>query len=121
MTKKKGVAKKRAQVVKGGGNVFADLALLDADEALTKAELARQIVEIIEAKALTQARAAAALGIDQPKVSALVRGRLEGFSTERLVRFLNVLGRDVDIVVRRARGAAGAVGAKVGRTRVLAR
>lgn len=82
------------------GNIFADLGLPDADELLAKADLAIQISRIIEERALTQAQAAELLGVDQPKVSALVRGRLEGFSMERLYRFLNALGQDVEIVVR---------------------
>jgi predicted XRE-type DNA-binding protein len=49
---------------------------------------------------MTQAKAAEILGIDQPKVSALVRGKLSGFSLERIIHFLNLLGRDVQIVVK---------------------
>jgi predicted XRE-type DNA-binding protein len=82
------------------GNVFADLGLDAPEEALAKAELTAKISEIIEAKGLTQAAAAKVLGIDQPKVSALLRGKLTGFSTERLIKFLNALGRDVEIVVK---------------------
>ena len=58
------------------GNVFADLGLADPEEALAKAELARQIGALLAERGLTQAQAAALLGVDQPKVSALVRGRL---------------------------------------------
>jgi predicted XRE-type DNA-binding protein len=82
------------------GNVFADLDVPDADEALAKAELAQRICTILSERKLTQARAAALLGVDQPKVSALIRGKLGGFSTDRLFRFLNALGQDVEIVVR---------------------
>lgn len=88
-------------VVESSGNVFADLGLPDPDERLVKAELARKIREIITKRHLTQAEAAELLGIDQPKVSALMRGKLSGFSTARLFRFLNALGRDVEIVVKR--------------------
>src|SRR3954464_14239124 len=90
-----------------GGNVFADLDVDAPEEALAKAELAAKIFEIITARGLTQLAAAKILGIDQPKVSALLRGKLTGFSTERLIRFLNALGRDVEIVVKdrpRSRG-----------------
>lgn len=80
--------------------MFADLGVPAADEALAKAELARRIAAILSERQLTQAAAAAALGIDQPKVSALVRGKLDGFSTDRLFRVLNALGQDVEIVVR---------------------
>jgi len=82
------------------GNVFADLGLLNPEEMLIKAELARQISEIIIQQHLTQIEAAELLGIDQPKVSALMRGKLTGFSIERLFRLLNALGRDVEIVVK---------------------
>ena len=82
------------------GNVFADLGLPNPEEMLVKAELASKIGEIIETRSLTQMDAAEILGIDQPKVSALIRGRLAGFSTERLFRFLNALGSDVEISVK---------------------
>jgi predicted XRE-type DNA-binding protein len=84
------------------GNVFADLDLDDPGERLAKAELARRICDIIAERKLSQTRAAAVLGIDQPKVSALTRGKLDGFSIDRLFRFLNALGRDVEIVIRPA-------------------
>lgn len=81
------------------GNVFADLGLANSDELLIKAELVRQISNLISARNLTQTEAAKLLGIDQPKVSALLSGKLSGFSTERLFRFLNALGSDVEIRV----------------------
>jgi predicted XRE-type DNA-binding protein len=74
----------------------------DADERMRKAELAVEIANVIESKRLTQVEAARLLGVDQPKVSSLVRGRLEGFSIGRLLLFLNRLGRDVTIEVREA-------------------
>ncbi|MGD9644889.1 MAG: helix-turn-helix domain-containing protein [Pirellulales bacterium] len=83
----------------GSGNVFADLNLADADELLTKSELAVRIFRIIKRRRLTQAAAGKALGISQPKVSALLNGRLDGFSTDRLFRFLTKLGCDVQITV----------------------
>ncbi|NJL88383.1 MAG: XRE family transcriptional regulator [Coleofasciculaceae cyanobacterium SM2_1_6] len=81
------------------GNVFADLGLANPDELLIKAELVRQISSLINARNLTQTEVANILGIDQPKVSALLHGKLSGFSTERLFRFLNALGSDVEIRV----------------------
>ena len=63
----------------------------------------QRIADAIAERKLTQAQAADILGIDQPKVSALVRGKLEGFSIDRLLRFLNALGRDVEIIVSAAR------------------
>jgi predicted XRE-type DNA-binding protein len=81
----------------------------DADEALAKAKLAYQIGVLIESAGLTQAQAAKRLGIDQPKVSALRRGKLGGFSIERLFRFLNDLGQDVEINIRPTRRGNAAV------------
>jgi predicted XRE-type DNA-binding protein len=87
------------KIQSSSGNVFADIGLANADELLIKAELVRQISNLIDAKSLTQTEAAKILGIDQPKVSALLNGKLSGFSTERLFRFLNALGSDVEIRV----------------------
>ena len=84
----------------GSGNVFADLGMPDAEELKAKALLVIEIIQIIEARGLKQAEAAQIMGIDQPKVSQLVRGKLDGFSMERLYRFLNALGRDIEIVVK---------------------
>jgi predicted XRE-type DNA-binding protein len=89
------------------GNVFADLGLPDADELLLKAGLAHQITTILEERGLTQAEAARILGTQQPRISQLVRGSLGGFSLERLIRFLNALGRDVEIVVHGQGGTHG--------------
>lgn len=87
-------------VTKSSGNVFADLGLPHADEALTKAEPARTIGAAIAERRVTQIQAAELLGIDQPNVSALLRGRLTGFSIDRLLRFLTALDQDVEIVVK---------------------
>lgn len=86
-------------VVEGSGNVFADLGLPNAEQLLAKAHLASAISDVVEERGLTQADAARVLGTTQPKVSNLIRGRLEGFSLERLARFLNTLDRDVEIRV----------------------
>jgi predicted XRE-type DNA-binding protein len=82
------------------GNIFADLEVANPEEAQTKAELARRINSIIERRGLTQVQAGEVLGISQPKVSALARGRLTGFSIERLFRFLVALDSDVEITVK---------------------
>jgi predicted XRE-type DNA-binding protein len=95
-----GITKEETKIYHGSGNVFADLGLPDAKERLAKAELARQILNIIAKRRLTQTQAAELLGIDQPKVSALTRGKLSGFSMERLFHFMNALGRDVQITVK---------------------
>ena len=86
-------------VESGSGNVFADLDLPNPELALAKAELVQRIRDIIADRRLTQTKAAELLGLDQPKVSALVRGRVEGYSIDRLFRFLNALGQRIEISV----------------------
>lgn len=81
------------------GNVFADLGLPDAEELFVKSNLAMKINKIIEKRHLSQTQAAAILGIPQPKVSMIQRGKLRGFSLEKLCHLLTLLGRDVDIVI----------------------
>ena len=85
------------------GNVFADLGIENADEYMAKSELAAEILRIIRRRRLTQVQAAKVLGLRQPKVSDLLRGRLDGFSTDRLLRFITRLGYDVHIKLSRAR------------------
>lgn len=89
-------------VTRGSGNVFADLGLPNPEERLAKARLAILIDATIQERELTQRAAGKLMGIDQPKVSHILRGRLSGYSTQRLIEFLNALGRDVEIVVRAA-------------------
>ena len=82
------------------GNIFADLGLPNPEEALAKAELAHKIGMLVRDRRLTQVQAAKLLGVDQPKISALLRGQLSGFSLERLIRFLILLGQDIKITVQ---------------------
>lgn len=74
--------------------MFADLGLNNPAELLAKAELVQRIADIMAERKLTQVRVAKLPGVDQPKVSALLRGKLDGFSIDRLFRFLNAPGRD---------------------------
>ncbi len=96
-------AKSKRDVVQSSGNVFADLGLPQADEKQTKVRLAVAINQIVENAGLSQAAAAQLMDINQPKISALAHYRLDGFSVERLMHFLNALGRDVEIVIRKPR------------------
>ena len=91
--------KDRDQITESG-NVFADLGLERPDEERVKAELVRAIRQIVRQRKLTQIEAARLLGVNQPKISALMRGNLVGFSTDRLIRFLKALDCDIDIVIR---------------------
>ncbi|MBW2673817.1 MAG: XRE family transcriptional regulator [Deltaproteobacteria bacterium] len=93
------MTRKQTDYETSSGNVFADLGLADSDELIAKAALARQIVSIATHRHLTQSETAQILGTTQPKVSDLFRGRLDGYSLERLMRYLNALDRDVRIVV----------------------
>lgn len=90
---------KKLAYVESTGNIFADLGVTNPEEARAKADLVHRIVGIIRERKLTQVQAAKVLGVDQPKVSALMRGRLTDFSIERLLRFLLLLGQDVRIAV----------------------
>ena len=105
----------RITVTMGSGNVFADLGLPNPEERLAKAQLALEISRLIERRGLTQRAAAQLMGVDQPKVSHLLHGRLAGYSTERLIGFVRALGQDVDIVIRKATRRRGR-----GRLRVVA-
>lgn len=86
--------------IESSGNVFADLGIQDAEEMLAKAELAQKIGAILQKRRLTQVQAGAILGVDQPKVSALLCGRLSRFSIEKLLQFLLLLGKDVAITIK---------------------
>src|SRR5271155_5024141 len=88
---------KENATTKSSGNVFADLGLSDADDLMGKANFALHIRRTIEQRGLTQAQAAPLLGLDQAQISSIINGRLDGFSSDRLMRFLNDLGCDVQI------------------------
>ena len=92
---------RRIEYELGSGNVFDDLGLDNPEELLAKAKLASRIVDVIESRKLTQTAAAKILGVDQPKVSMICRGRLDDFSIERLMRFFNALGYDLRITVEK--------------------
>lgn len=81
------------------GNVFADIGIANPEEHLAKVKLTIQINLLIEESGFTQKEAAKLLGIDQPKISALRKGRLAGFSLEQLFHFLNILGQDINIKI----------------------
>lgn len=85
------------KVEPGSGNVFVDLGFRDPEERLLKAKLATKIAQLIEKKGWTQTQTATRTGLDQPKVSHLMRGRLSGFSADRLFAILNRLGHSVEV------------------------
>ena len=91
--------KKNKNIEKSSGNVYKDLGFKNPGEWLAKAELAIQISDLIEKKNINQSEAAQLLNIDQPKISALATGKLDGFSIERLFRFLNILSQSITIKI----------------------
>jgi phage-related protein/predicted XRE-type DNA-binding protein len=92
-------------VKRGSGNVFADLGFDRPEEELLKAQLVREIRDIVKRRRLTQGKAATLLGLKQPDVSMLIAGRVNRFSLERLLRCVRRLDRDVTIVIGRKRTA----------------
>ena len=92
--------KRRMKVEVGSGNIFADLGLPDADEMLLKAQIVVALHRLITARKLTQTEAAKRIGIGQPDLSNVLRGRFRGYSTERLMRMLTAFDQDVEITVR---------------------
>lgn len=95
---------KRAIVTKGSGNIFRDLGFSEekSAELLLKSSLLQALQETIRGRGWKQVEAATHLGIDQAKVSKLLAGQMAGFSVERLVHFLSLLGQDVEVTVRKA-------------------
>ena len=89
-----------SKIEKGGGNVYADLGMPDAEEMLVKAQLSAKIAEIIKLRKMTQTQAAEVLGMPQPKLSNMLRGQFRGISEAKMLDCLTRLGRDVQIVVK---------------------
>ena len=89
------------EVIRGTGNVFADMGYPDAAERQAKLRLAYALNQVLKHGKLTQAEAAKVLGVTQPKVSALRHYKLAGFSVERLMTLLTALDQDVEIVIKR--------------------
>ena len=101
------------KVTRSSGNVFADLGFANPEEELAKAKLVSALAEVIRKMGLAQTKVATLLGVDQPTVSKLLRGRTEGFTSDRLMRLLNLLDQDVDISVRPKRTAEAHVSVSV--------
>ena len=88
-------------IARGSSNVFADLGLPNAEEELLKAQLVVALSDLIESQGLSQTAAGTRMGLSQPDVSKLLRGRVSGFSLERLLGFVRALGSDVEIKIKR--------------------
>jgi predicted XRE-type DNA-binding protein len=111
---------REARVVKSSGNVFADLGLPDADNHYAKASIALLIGKIIEKSDLTQAQAASKMRIKQPDVSKLLRGNFEGFSLERLLLLVRLLGSDIEIKIKPGRAVKAGKRQQEGRLLMVA-
>jgi predicted XRE-type DNA-binding protein len=105
---------KKIRVEEGSGNVFADLGFPNPEREQLKADLTLRIYRLIKTRNLTQADAGKILGIKQPNVSALMRGRSGAFSVERLMEFLTTLGQDIEITVRPTRKRHGEMSVNTG-------
>ena len=92
----------------GSRNVFKDLGVPNADEHLVKAQLVFKIDSIMKERRLKQVEAAALFGVRQPDISMMLRGEFRQFSVERLLRFLEALDQDVEIVVKPHRDQSNA-------------
>ncbi len=92
---------KTGSIIRSSGNVVADLRVPQPDEKDPRVRLAFAINQIIRSRELSQTAAAQLLDVSQPKISALENYQLDGFSIERLMRFINALDHDVDIVIRK--------------------
>jgi predicted XRE-type DNA-binding protein len=91
---------KKANIRRGGVNVFADMGLPDAENHFVKAQLVSRMMDVMKERNLTQAETAKIVGIAQPDVSNLIHGRFRGYSIDRLMGFLLTLDQDVEITVR---------------------
>ena len=92
--------KTKIGIERGSGNVFSDIGRPDAEGHYVKAQLVFRMQQIMKAEKLSQSRAADIMGIKQPDVSNLVRGRFRGYSIERILGFLQSLDQDIEIIVR---------------------
>jgi predicted XRE-type DNA-binding protein len=86
-----------SSVTLGSGNVFADIGVPNPELALAKSQLAARIAQTIRDHGWTRKRAARKMGIDEPKVSAIIRGRVRALTLDRLVKLLARLGQPVTI------------------------
>ena len=97
----------KMKVTPSSGNVFRDLGFgrEEAEHLLVRSDLMIQVQKIIASRGLKQKSAAKILGVTQPRVSALLRGRIDLFSTDALIDILARLGAQVRLTVK-ARTAA---------------
>jgi predicted XRE-type DNA-binding protein len=92
--------KRKAHITAGSGNIFADLHLPDAETHFLKAQIVSEIYRLTKERKLTQIQAGRRMGVSQPEVSRMFKGHFREYSVERLMEFLTLFDRDIDIVVK---------------------
>src|SRR5438105_4716688 len=102
---------RRSKVVKGSGNIFADLGLPDAEDMLLKSNIVIELRRLITQRKLTQTAAAKLVGVGQADLSKILRGHFRGYSEAKLMRMLTAFGQDIEITTRphRKSGEAGRI------------
>jgi predicted XRE-type DNA-binding protein len=98
---------RRKAVTYSKGSAFHALGLKEADDLVLRANLMKKIADVVAARGLTQVQAAALMHMDQPRVSALLKGKIGKFSTDRLLRALSDLGQNVEVRTTPARSKRG--------------
>ena len=91
---------RKTKIQKGSGNIFADLGFPDAETHFLKAQIVSEIYRLTNERKLKQTEAGKLMGISQPEVSRMFKGNFREYSVERLIGFLTVFDRDVEIVAR---------------------
>jgi predicted XRE-type DNA-binding protein len=99
------MTKRKIEAYEGSGNVFADLDLPNPEERLLKANIVAELARLIKDRGLTQVKAAKLLGVSQPDLSHLLRGDVDDYSAERLMKMLTVFEQDIEIVMKPHRRA----------------
>jgi predicted XRE-type DNA-binding protein len=99
------MTKRKIEAYEGSGNVFADLDLPNPEERLLKANIVAELARLIKDRSLTQVKAAKLLGVSQPDLSHLLRGDVDDYSAERLMKMLTVFEQDIEIVMKPHRRA----------------
>lgn len=96
--------KDRVKRIRGSGNVFLDLGFdkAEAENLKLRSELMMRIEDFYRQSGMTQAVAAKALGITQPRLNALLKGKIDLFSLDALVNLASRAGLNVRLVVRKA-------------------
>ena len=99
------MTKRKIEINKGSGNIFADLDLPNPEQRLLKASIVAELFRLIKDRGLTQVKAAKLVGISQPDLSHLLRGDFDDYSAERLMKMLTAFEQDIEIVMKPHRRA----------------